>query len=136
MNIPITAQLVIINKEGEVLCVSRKTDHTNFGLSGGKMEECDNNDPIETAIRETIEETGIIVKKENMILVFAMHKYGSMSYTYLATDYVGEIDHDEPHVVKWGSFEDLINGSFGKFNGLVYESLIDMGVIKSVESIK
>ena len=120
----ITAQVVLINKEGLVLGVSRKTDHNDFGLIGGKMEEGDIS-PMDTAIRETLEETGLRIF--NIKLVFAIHKGGNMGYTYLA-DYEGEINHNEPHVVKWVPFETLINGSFGKYNKMVGESLDDMGV--------
>lgn len=121
----ITAQVVVINKEGLVLGVSRKTDHNDFGLAGGKMEPIDNEDPRNTAIRETLEETGLTVS--NLRLVFAMHKDGNMGFTYLA-DYKGEINHNEPHVAKWVPFERLISGTFGKYNKLVSESLDSMGI--------
>ena len=121
----ITAQVVILNKEGMVLGVSRKTDHNDFGLPGGKMEDIDNNDPMETAIRETKEETGLDVS--NLRLIFAIHKSGNLVHTYLA-DYYGEINHDEPHVVKWVPFQLLINGSFGRYNKMVSESLDSMGI--------
>ena len=49
----ITAHTVIINEQGLVLAVSRKDDHTNFGLPGGKMEIEDQSNPIATAFRET-----------------------------------------------------------------------------------
>lgn len=120
-----TAQVVLINEQGLILGVSRKDDHTNFGLAGGKMEECDNNDPMATAIRECKEETGLDIT--NLRLVFAIHKSGNMGFTFLA-DYTGEINHNEPHVVRWVPFQLLINGSFGRYNKMVSESLIDMGV--------
>ncbi len=119
-----TAQVVLLNPEGLVLGVSRKTDHNDFGLPGGKMEDGDAN-PLGTAIRETFEETGLFLS--NVRLIFAIHKGGYMGYTYLA-DYNGEINHNEPHVVKWVTFDTLIAGSFGKYNQLVSESLDSMGV--------
>jgi ADP-ribose pyrophosphatase YjhB (NUDIX family) len=121
----ITAQVVLLNKEGLVLGVSRKNDHNDMGLAGGKMEIIDNNDPIATAIRECKEETGLDVS--NLRLIFAIHKNGNMGYTYLA-DYEGEINHNEPHLVKWVPFQLLINGSFGKYNKMVSESLTDMEI--------
>lgn len=121
----ITAQVVLINEEGLILGVSRKTDHNDFGLAGGKMDPEDNGDPMATAIRECKEETGLDVT--DLELVFAIHKYGNLSYTYLAK-YSGEINHDEPHVVKWVPLERLVNGSFGKYNKMVGESLDSMGV--------
>lgn len=120
-----TAQVVLINKEGLVLGVSRKDDHNDFGLPGGKMDPEDNNDPMVTAIRECKEETGLDVS--NLTLVFAIHKDGNMGFTYLA-EYSGEINYDEPHLVKWIPFELLINGRFGKYNEMVSESLDSMGI--------
>jgi ADP-ribose pyrophosphatase YjhB (NUDIX family) len=116
---------VLVNKEGLVLCVSRKDNHLKMGLPGGKMEEKDGENPINTAIRETLEETGLSIF--NLKLIFAIHKNGKMGYTYLA-DYEGEIKHDEPHVVKWLPYEALVIGPFGKYNSLVYESIKDFGV--------
>lgn len=121
-----TGQVVVLNKEGLVLAVSRKDNHNDFGLPGGKMEDLDLDDPTNTAIRETFEETGVAIS--DLTLVFAMHKDGYMGYTYLAQKYSGEIKHDEPHIVKWVPFEVIENGSFGQFNKLVSRSLVDMGV--------
>jgi len=121
----ITAQVVLINPQGLILGVSRKNDHNDFGLPGGKMDPEDNGDPMVTAIRECKEETGLDVT--NLRLVFAIHKSGNMGYTYLA-DYSGEINHNEPHVVAWKPMEVLINGSFGRYNQMVSESLTDMGI--------
>jgi ADP-ribose pyrophosphatase YjhB (NUDIX family) len=121
----ITAQVVLINSDGLILGVSRKHDHNNFGLAGGKMESIDNNDPMATAIRECKEETGL--DATNLRLVFAIHKHGNMSYTYLA-NYTGEVKYNEPHLVKWVPFQALINGSFGGYNKMVSESLLDIGV--------
>lgn len=121
----VTAQVVLINKEGLVLGVSRKTDHNDFGLPGGKMDPEDNENPINTAIRETLEETGLRIF--NLKLIFAIHKSGNMGHTYLA-DYEGEINHNEPHVVKWVPFETLVAGSFGRYNQLVSESLDSMEI--------
>jgi hypothetical protein len=120
----ISAQVVLINPEGLILCVCRKDDFTSMGLIGGKMEDIDKT-PEDTAIRETKEETGLDIS--NLRLIFAIHKDGFMGYTYLA-DYSGEINHNEPHLVKWLPFHYLLNGSFGKYNRLVKESLTDLGI--------
>jgi len=126
----ITAQVVLINEEGLVLGVSRKDNHKDFGLPGGKMDPEDNGDPMVTAIRECKEETGL--DATDLELVFAIHKNGNMGYTYLAK-YTGEIQHDEPHVVKWVPFQVLINGSFGKYNEMVSESLTSMGITFEID---
>ena len=118
-----SVQVVLLNKNGEVLAVSRKNDHNDFGIIGGKV---DNGETIEeAAIRETKEETGLNIY--NLKLIFAMFKNGYMGYTYLC-DYSGNIYTNEPHIVKWTSFETVINGSFGKWNILVAESWQNMGI--------
>lgn len=122
-----TVQVVLLNQEGLVLGVSRKTDHNDMGLPGGSLEDYDND--IESgAIRETKEETGLEIS--NLRLIYSRLKGGRMGYTYLA-DYSGEIDYDmekEPHLVKWTNFQDLINGSFGEWNQAVYDKLLEMGI--------
>ena len=119
-------QIVLLNNEGEVLAVSRKEDHTNFGLVGGKVDPEDVDEKA-AAIRETKEETGLDIT--NLRLIFSMHKKGYMGYTYLA-DYNPnqEIHTDEPHVVKWTGFQCVFDGWFGRWNKLVYESLESMGI--------
>lgn len=119
-----TSQVVLINENGLVLGVSRKDNHSDFGLPGGKMEPEDKDEEA-TAIRETKEETGLDIY--DLQLIFATHKYGFMSYTYIAK-YSGEINHNEPHLVQWVPFQVIIDGSFGEFNQLVANSLESMGM--------
>lgn len=121
----VTAQVVLINEDGLVLGVSRKHDHNDMGLPGGKQDPEDNDDPMVTAIRECKEETGLDVT--DLKLVFAIHKGGNMGFTYLAK-YSGKIEHNEPHVVKWVPFQSLVRGTFGRYNQLVAESLDDMDI--------
>ncbi len=116
--------VVLINEHKEVLCVSRKDKHESMGLPGGKMDPEDLSE-LDAIVRETKEETGLDIT--DMQLIYATHKNGAMGYTYLA-NYSGEIYTDEPHVVKWGTFIDLITGPFGEWNKQVYMSLKDMGI--------
>jgi len=119
-----TVSIILLNDKNQVLCVSRKDDHTDFGTVGGKVDPEDLT-TVDAAIREAKEETGLDIT--NLQLVYANFKNGAMGYTYLA-DWSGEIDFDEPHVVKWGPFSFLIAGSFGKWNAEVYNSLKEMGI--------
>lgn len=127
-----TVQALIFNEDGEVLAVSRKTNHNDFGLAGGKVDEIDygslEHTPLMAAlVREVKEETGIDINADTAELVFAIHKDGYMGYTYLIKEWGGEIFTNEPHVVKFTHFEEIMNGSFGRYNSLVAESLIDLG---------
>lgn len=121
----VTAQVVLINEDGLVLGVSRKHDHNDFGLPGGKQDPEDGGDPMVTAIRECKEETGLDIT--DLKQIFSIHKGGNMGFTYLAK-YTGVIDHNEPHIVAWVPFQTLVRGSFGRYNQLVAESLDDMDI--------
>lgn len=115
-------QVVIINEDGLVCLVSRKDNHSDFGLIGGKVDPGEG--PEEAAVRECMEETGIEIT--NLRLIFSMHRKGRMGYTYLA-DYKGEINYDkelEPHVVKWAPMMDATTGSFAYWNKMVYSSMV------------
>ena len=120
---------VILNDKGQVLAVSRKDDHSDFGLIGGWVDTKD--DSLEMAIcREIKEETGLIVKPTNLLQVLSMNRGGNMSYSYYVKDYEGEIETDEPHIVKWADFDEIKNGSFGYWNTLVEMSVNNFGFIK------
>ena len=119
-----TVQVVLLNPEGLVLGVSRKTDHNDFGLVGGSLEDYDTT-PELGAIRECKEETGLDISNLRLIYL-KTSSVGRKGYTYLA-DYTGDIAYDEPHVVKWTTFSELIKGSFGRWNLEVYHSLLNLG---------
>lgn len=121
-------QVVILNKNGKVLAVSRKHDHNDFGLVGGKVDPEDYGDIHSAIIRETREETGLRIKEKDLTSIFSMHKDGYMGHTFLCTNYEGKIETDEPHVVKWTTFDTIMMGTFGYWNKLVAESLTSMGV--------
>jgi len=117
------AQVVILNDKGQICLVSRKEDHKDFGLPGGKLEG--NETFEEAAIREVKEETGLTIK--NLTMIFAMHRKGRMGQTFIA-EYSGKLETDENHVVKWGIMKEAIEGKFGYWNSLVKESLVSLGV--------
>lgn len=126
VNDKVAVQVVLLNKEGKVLGVSRKDNHKDFGLVGGKMDPEDMGDPRNTAIREAKEETGLDIS--NLQLIFSMHRNGYMGYTYIA-DWSGEISTDEPHSVEWLPFNGVIDGStFSFWNSLVAKSLESIGI--------
>lgn len=132
-NLKYAVQAVVLNDKGEVLGVSRKDNHTDFGLIGGKVDELDwqHNylNPFQAAMkRECKEETGLDIDMETAEVVFQSHRDGYMGITYLIKDWSGEIKYDEPHDVKWVRFDVVMDGTFGKWNTMVYESLISMGI--------
>ena len=122
--LPQVSLVVLINDKNEILSVSRKFDHSDFGLIGGKVQ---NGESIETAaIRETKEETGLNIS--DLRCIYKTIYNGAMCHTFVA-NYNGEIHTDEQHVVKWNNIETINNGRFGEYNKVVTSRLIDMDYI-------
>lgn len=123
MNIKFTACVLIENEFGEFICVSRKDDHTQFGLAGGKAEL--NETPIQTAIRETFEETGINIKENDLTFIYESNREGYKAYSFYIRVNKSSIiiNHNEPHIVKWGNKKDLLDGPFGDYNKKMFEKL-------------
>lgn len=120
------ATVLIPREDGKILMVSRKDNHTDFGLPGGKMDDVDNGDILETARRECLEESGIEIDKNSLILLYQgvdgvlNDKYDC--YCYLAQSYSGEINNSlEEGVVQWGDPQLVIEGTFGMYNNIVLE---------------
>jgi 8-oxo-dGTP pyrophosphatase MutT (NUDIX family) len=120
-----SVSIVLINDEGKILGVSRKHDHTDMGLVGGKVDPEDNFDLVAAAIRETKEETGLDIY--DLEVVYASHWGNRMQWTFLAK-WTGEIHTDEPHVVKWIDTKTLMQGSFREYNLEVLASLNEIGI--------
>lgn len=118
------SNVLLVNEDGYVLGVSRKDNHEDFGLIGGKMEDIDNNNPTNTAIREALEETGLTIS--DLELVFYKVIDDVHNFTFLAK-YSGDISYSENHIVKWVPFNELFRGSFGEYNKELYNRLLSMG---------
>lgn len=122
-NLPAAACVLVFNERGEVLAVSRKHDPNDFGLPGGKQEPGESFE--ETAIRETLEETGI--KLKNLRFVFERETEGEVDY-YTAT-FMAEVDgNSEPSTseegrAKWVPPIKIIEGCFGEYNKKLFEKL-------------
>lgn len=120
--------VIIRNEEGKVLGVSRKNDHTCFGLAGGKVNH--NEDVFKAAIRETKEETGLdiydlkLVDKrlygEDKHSLYFQHcftaKYKGDILTREELDRLGEFG-----LVEWLDESEFTNGFFSEYNKLMFE---------------
>lgn len=114
---------VILLNGNNVLCVSRKYDHNDFGCPGGKIEPGES--PEDGAIREVMEETGLRISHLRKIYSTYYESLDQLAIAYLA-EWEGEISTTEPHVVKWGTWEDLKSGSFKDFNEQTEKVILEM----------
>lgn len=83
------ACVLVVNKDGDILSVSRKDDSSLWGLPGGKCEP--NESMRSAAIRETLEETGHLVELSEYYY-FDMECHNFFVRTYLAK--IIELDYN------------------------------------------
>lgn len=117
----VTAVLALIWGDKEtVLSVSRKTDHLDKGLPGGKVE------PGETfglaLTREVWEETGLVIQDAHLIFD-AIDDAGSRCLTYRVTQHSGSIATSEKGLVEWCAPKQLIQSSFGRYNNALFKKM-------------
>lgn len=120
------AGVMLIVNQGMILGISRRHNKSIFGLPGGKFNSAppDNDrDTRDTAIRETREETSVIVK--DCVLVYERVELGDgpngvdfYSRCYYATDWEGIPQNSEEGVVKWLTAEEVTStmAAFGDYN--------------------
>lgn len=118
------ASCAVIIKNGEVLAVSRKNNHSDFGLPGGKA---DGEETFEEAIiREMDEETGYQIK---IIKELCEDVDGDFLVKTFLCELIGEpkqLDPIETGVVKFLPYETLMDfktSSFHAYNKRLYKKI-------------
>lgn len=128
------AGVMLIVKDGLILAISRRHNKTIFGLPGGKFDEAaGDNNSADTAIRETLEETGVQVKScmqvyQRIELGDGSNPVDFYSTTYYALDWEGEPHTSEEGEVKWLTAKELTStkAAFGDYNTKMLEQFRDM----------
>lgn len=120
------AGVMLIVNQGMILGITRRHDKTIFGLPGGKFspDPPDNDrDTRDTAIRETREETSLIVKDCSLVYERVELGDGSngvdfYSRCYYATSYEGTPTNSEEGDVKWLTPEEITStkAAFADYN--------------------
>ncbi len=122
-----TVCIIIRNKLGQYLGVSRKQDYSSFGLPGGKCEEGEM--PIIAALRELKEETTLDLYYLKLLDVryyeFDKPCYKGNDTVYcfvgnLQPDFILPSDENRKEknegVVRWVSKAELFDGCFGEYH--------------------
>ena len=113
---PVDCSLVLIKRGDMFLGVSRKDNHSDIGLPGGKRERDESFE--QCAVREALEETGFNIKLLNTQPFVGTDK-GLYCRTFLA-EIIGKsaqkIDESETGLVAFFDKQHFIDGSFGEYN--------------------
>lgn len=113
--------LILHPDKKRLLGVSRKGNHTDFGLPGGKLEK--NEVILEAIRREILEETGIVIDEPRWL----MSSYDENGYFVVAFlckplgGIVVPVAKEPDTTVDWVTWEQIENGSFGEYNKRLHE---------------
>lgn len=102
---------LIVGHDGTVLCVSRRNNHTMWGMPGGKVDPGEDDETA--AARELEEETGLVAK--SLHPVFSKRDKQGFVTTTFACEAEGQIDTDEEGLIRWVSPSLLVNDAHSPF---------------------
>ena len=121
-NKPFSVCVLVKNPEGKILAVTRKTDHNDWGLPGGKIDGDET--PEEAIVREVKEETGYELTDVIFQETYGCNHNDEIKPCLIFIGFVvGKINTNEPHLVDWVDPVVVTRGSFGEFNKHVFDIL-------------
>lgn len=103
MEIRLYASVFLVNEQSEVLLVQEGKDamYGLWNLPGGHVESGESF--LESAVRETKEETGLTVRPSGILNVFTAVKNDMLHCIFLAREFSGAIATSDPYILqaKW-----------------------------------
>ncbi len=122
------ATLCVLRHQNEFLLLKRlkEPNKDQYTPVGGKIDPFEN--PLQAAIRETFEETGI--QAESMKFCGFLTETSPTKYNWINYVYLAEIDYIELPVcnegtLKWISFEDLLSVPTPKTDWYIYKYILE-----------
>jgi 8-oxo-dGTP pyrophosphatase MutT (NUDIX family) len=117
------ASVMIIEKNGLFLAITRGHESEQIGFPGGKSEEGESTK--ETAIRECFEETGFLVSDCSELFTDVVNGDTKFETTcFIANKFSGALKESEEGKVFWAQKElFLTNSPFASYNKKVFDFL-------------
>lgn len=110
-NSTLKARLILYNRGKILLLKQQKRNGGNYSLVGGTIEK--NETAKESLIRESLEEAGIVLKKENLQLAHVLHKQTKkgqrVTFYFKASRWEGNLRSREPEKFKGVEWFHLYN---------------------------
>src|ERR1700761_7731184 len=122
-SIPKASLVLLINKEGKILSVSRKDNLLDKNIVGGKVDKGETF--IKAAKREAKEETNLEVY--DLVPIF-FKKDGIYKCITFIGKYKGDIQQTEKGAIEWIFYDELLTGSFGEYNRELKNILNKIGI--------
>jgi len=123
-NLPVAVCLLLEDMSGRILAVSRKYNDKIFGLIGGKVDPGETT--LEAVVRETLEESGLVVAPAQLALVYenvclGEQSYWCLTYRFLGYGASGPLKNTEGTTLKWLKPKELLEIScFADYNRAVF----------------